>query len=170
MLAKMLTRTVKASFHRCDTRIENFSDFRMTAALLDQSQQRTILGAELRERVPKGIQLLRVDRARGLRDVFVLFAKGEKDAPQLLPAELVDAGIARQAEQPGLKLRRRLQTIDRSDHLDKHLLGQVFDIIAPAGHSIDEASHAVLVTDNELPLGGFVAPLSSAHQVGQCGR
>lgn len=170
MLAKMLTRTVKASFHRSDTRIENFGDLRMAAALLDQRQQRTILRPELREGVPEGIQLLRIHRARRLRDVFVLFAKREKDPPQLLPPELVDAGIARQTEEPGLKLRRRLQTIDRSDHLDKHLLGQVFDIIAPARHSIDEASHAVLVTDNELPLGGFVALLSSAHQVGQCGR
>ncbi len=76
MLAKMLTRTVKASFHRGDTRIENFSDFRMTAALLDQRQQRTILRPELRESMPEGIQLLRVHRARRLRDIFMLFAKG----------------------------------------------------------------------------------------------
>lgn len=170
MLAKMLTRTVKASFHRSDTRIENFSDLRMTAALLDQRQQRTILGPELGERVPKGIQLLRVHGAWRLGNIFVLLAKGKKDATQLLPTELVDAGVSRQAKQPGLKLRRRLQTIDGSDHLDKHLLGQVFDIIAPARHSIDEASHAVLVTDNELPLGCFVALLSSTHQVSQCGR
>lgn len=166
----MLTRAVKASFHRCDTRIENFGDFRMAAAFLDQRQQCAILRPELREGMAEGIQLLRIHRTRRLGDVFMLFPKGEKDAPQLLPAELVDAGIARQTEEPGLKLRRRLETVQSADHLDKYLLGQVFDIIAPARHGIDEASHPMLVTDNELPLGDFVAFLSPAHEVGQCGR
>lgn len=72
----MLTRTVKASFHRGDTRIENFGNFSVAAAFLHQGQQGTILWPQLSKGMPEGIQLLRVHRARRLRDIFMLFAKG----------------------------------------------------------------------------------------------
>lgn len=94
----MFARTVKASFHRGDARIENFGNFGMTPPFLDQRQQRPILRPELRQRVPQGIQLLGIDGARRFRDVFVLLAKREKDAPQLLPPQLVDAGIPGEPE------------------------------------------------------------------------
>lgn len=100
MLAKMFTGAVEASFHRGDAGIESFGDFGVAAAFLDQCEQRTILGPKLREGVPESIELLGIDRAGRLGNVFVLFTKREKDAPQFLTAELIDAGIARQPEEP----------------------------------------------------------------------
>ena len=58
MLAKMFPRTVEASFHRGDTGIESFGDFRVAPAFLDEREQRAVLRAELRERMPQRIQLL----------------------------------------------------------------------------------------------------------------
>jgi hypothetical protein len=84
-----------------------------------------------------------------------------------LPAQLVDARIPGQPKQPGLKLGRRLQTIQSPDHLDKNLLGQVLHVIASSSHGVHEASHPVLVADNEFMLGGFFPLLSPADQVSQ---
>jgi len=142
----------------------------MAAAFLHKGQQRPVLGPQLGERVAKGIEFLRIYRAGGFRDVFVLVAKRQENPPQLLPAELVDAGIARQAEKPRLELGRGLEAVQGPDHLDEHLLRQVFDVIASAGHGVNKSRDPVLVCDNELALGVFVALLSPPHEVGQRSR
>ena len=170
MLAKVFTRTVQASFHRGDTGGENLGDFGVTAALLDQREQRAILRAELRESVTQRVELLGIDGAGGLGNIFVLLAERQKNPPQLLPPQLVDAGVAGQPEKPRLKLRRRLQTIERADHFDKNLLREIFDVITSTGHGIHEARDPMLVSDNELPLGGFVPLLGPPHKVGERSR
>jgi hypothetical protein len=170
MLAKVFARAVEASFHCRDAGGKNFRDLRMTATLLDQCEERAILRAELRERVAQGVEFLGVDRAGRLGNVFVLFAEGEENPPQLLAAQLIDARVARETEKPRLELRGRLQTIQRANHLDEHLLRQVFDVIAASGHGVNEAGNAMLVTDDELALGGFIALLSPPNEVGQRSR
>ena len=170
MFAKVFTGTMKASLHCGDAGLKRLGDFRMAAAFLDQGQQRTVLGTELGQGMAKRIEFLRVHRAGRLRDVLVLFAERQENPAQLLAAELVDARVAREAEEPRLELRRSLQAFEGPHHLDEDLLGQILHIIAASGHGVDEASDPVLVTDNELPLGGFVALLSPANKVGQRGR
>jgi hypothetical protein len=170
MLAKMLTRTVKASFHRGNTGGKYLCYFGMTAAFLHKGQQRAVLGPKLGEGVAEGIELLGIHGAGGLRDVFVLVAKRQENPPQLLAAELVDAGIARQPEKPRFELGRGLEAIQGPDHLDEHLLRQVLDVIASAGHGVYKSRDPVLVCDNELALGAFVALLSPPHKVGQRSR
>ena len=67
----------------------------------------------VRQRVTQCIELLGIHRTRRLRNIFVLLAKRQKNPPQLLPPQLIDAGVAGEPEQPRLELRRRLQTIER---------------------------------------------------------
>jgi hypothetical protein len=167
MLAEMFARTVEASFHRGDTGGKNFGDFGVTAALLDQREQRAVLRAKLRERMTQRIEFLGIDRAGRLGNIFVLLAEGEKNAPQFLTPQLVDARVACQPEKPRFELRRRLQTIQGADHLDKNLLREVFDVITSARHSINKAGDAMLVGNNELPLSDLVALLGPPYKVSQ---
>ena len=167
MLAKMFTRAMEASFHRGYTGTESFGNLGMTATFLDECKQGAILRPELGQRVAQRIELLRIHRTGRLGDVFVLLAERQENPPQLLPPELIDARISCEAEQPRFELGGRLKTIDGSNHLDEHLLRQIFDVITSPGHSINEAGHTMLVADNELPLGGFVAFLGSPNEIGQ---
>jgi hypothetical protein len=167
MLAKVLTCAVEASFHRRDTSGKGFSDFGVTPALLDQGEQRTILWPQLGERVPKGIELFRINCSRRFGNVFVFLAKWEENAPQFLAPQLIDTRVAREPKQPGLELGWCFQTIYRADHLDKNLLSEVFDVITAAGHGVNESRDSVLVCDHELSLGTLVALLSSADQFHQ---
>jgi hypothetical protein len=170
MLAQMLARAVEASFHRDDTGLKGFGDFGVAAAFLHQGEECAVMRAELGEGVAEGVEFLEAHGAGRLGDVFVFVAKRQENAAEFLAAELVDAGVAREAEEPRLELRRCLQPVEGTDHLDEDLLGQILHVIAAAGHGENEAGHAVLVSDNELPLGGFVALLSPADKVGQRGR
>lgn len=170
MFAKMLAGPVEASFDRGNAGLEGLGNFGVAAAFLDEGEQRAVLGPELGQGVAEGVEFLGVDRTRRLGDVFVLLAEGQENPPEFLAAELVDAGIAREAEQPGLELRRRLEPVERPDHLDEDLLAEVLDVIAPAGHREDKARHAVLIGHDELPLGRLFAPLGAAYQVDKIGR
>lgn len=161
---------MKTSLHRSHGRIERVGDFGMAAAFLHESEERAVLRPELGQRVTQGIQFLRIDRPGRLGNVFMLLAKREEDAPKLLPPELIDAGVARETKKPRLELRGSLQAINRPDHLDEDLLGEIFDIIAPVSHGVNKASDPMLIGDNELALGVFVALLSPANEVGQRGR
>jgi hypothetical protein len=167
MLAKMFPRTVEASFHRGDTGFESLGNFGMTAPLLDQRQERTILRPQLGQSMAKRVEFLGIHRAGRFGNVFMLFPKRQKNPPQLLPAQLVNTRIPGQSKQPRLKLRRSLQTIQSPDHLDKDLLGQVLHVIASSRHGVHETSHPVLVADNEFMLGGFFPLLSPADEISQ---
>jgi hypothetical protein len=170
MFAKVFARAMEASFHRGDAGLEGLGNFGVAAAFLHEGEERAVLRPELGERVAEGVEFLGVDRAGRLGDVFVFVTKRQENAAEFLAAELIDAGVAREAEEPRLKLRRRLQTVEGADHLDEDLLRQIFDVIAASGHGVNEARDAMLVGDNELTLGVFVALLSPANKVGQCGR
>ena len=170
MLAKMFARAVEASFHRGDTRVERFGNFSVTAPFLDQRKQRAILRPQLGERVTQCIELLGIHRAGRLGNVLVLLAKGQKNPPQLLPPQLIDAGIPREPEQPRLELRGRLKAIDGTHHLDKHLLREILDVITSTGHGVNESGDTMLIADDKLSLGGFVAFLSPPNEIGQRSR
>ena len=170
MLAKMFTRTVEASFHRGNTRREDIGNLGMASAFLDQRKQRAVLGPQLGQGVAQGVELLGSDRAPRFGNVFVLFAEWQKNPPQFLPPQLIDARIPREPEQPGFKLGGCLQMLQGADHLDKDLLGEILHIIASPGHSVNETSHSMLVADNEIPLGALVAFLGPPHKVFQCVR
>jgi hypothetical protein len=168
VLAQLLPGTVEARLHGGNTRAKNFGNLRVTTPLLHEGKQSPVLRAELSEGVSQGVEFLRVYRSRGFRDVLVLVRKGQEDPPEALPPQLVDASVARQAEKPRFELGRRLQAVDRADHLDEDLLTEVLDDVAPVGHRKDKARHAVLVRQNELTLSGLVAPLGPTHQLDQC--
>lgn len=170
VFAKVFPGAVKTSFHGCDSRIEGNGDFRMAAALLHEGQQRTVLGAELGEGMAQGVEFLGVNGTGGFGNIFVLFTEGQKDAAKFLPAQLVNAGIAGEAKQPGFELRGSLEPGECPDHFDKDLLAQILHVIAPVGHGVNKAGDAMLIGDNELPLGVFVAFLGSPNKVGQRGR
>jgi hypothetical protein len=170
VFAKVFSGTVEASFHGGDGRIERFGNLRMAATFLHEREQSAVLWTQLFERVPQGIQLLGADSTGWLRDVFVFLPERQKYPAQLLAAQLVNAGIARQPKEPRLELGRCLQTVDRSYHLDENLLGQILHVIASIGHSVDEPRNAVLIGNNNVPLGVFVPFLSAANKVGQRGR
>ncbi len=170
MFAKVFPRPMEASFDGGDARVERLRDLGVAAAFLDEGEQGAVLRAKLGERVAERVEFLGVDRAGRLGDVLVFLAKREKNAAEFLAAELVDAGVAREAEEPRLELRRGLQTVERADHLDKDLLRQILHVIAASGHGVNEACDPVLVGNNELPLGPLVALLSPADKVGQRGR
>jgi hypothetical protein len=170
VFAKVLAGAVKASLHGSHRSIERFGNFGVTAPLLHERQQRPVLRAELGERVAESVELLRVDGAGRFGNVFVFLPKGQEDPPQFLAAELVDAGVAREAKEPRLELRRRLEPVDRPHHFDENLLGQVLDVIAPVGHGVNKTRDPVLVGHDKLVLGVFVALLSPPNKVGQRGR
>ena len=86
---------------------------------------------------------------------------------KLLAAQVVDAGIACEAEEPGLELLGRLETGEGPRHLDKDGLGEILDRVAPAGDGVGEAGDAVLVGHNEVAHRGFVAALRPAYSVAQ---
>ena len=100
----------------------------------------------------------------------MLFSERKENTPKLLAPKMIDAGVAREPEEPGLKLGRRLEPVNRPHHLDEDLLGQVLDGIAATGDGIDKPRHPVLVADDELALSGFVSPLSSANEITEGGR
>jgi len=170
MVAKVFARAVEASFHGSDAGFEGLGDLGVAPPLLDEREEGAVLRAELGEGVAERIELLGVHRTGRFGNVFVLLAEGQEDPAQFLAAELIDASVAREAEEPRFELRRRLQAVEGPDHLDENLLRQILHVIAASGHGVDEAGDPVLVGDNELPLGGFVALLSPADKVGQRGR
>ena len=118
--------------------------------------------AQVLERVPQGVELLGVDRAGRLGDVLVLRGERQEDPPQLLPAQLVDAGVAGETEQPRLELRRGLQAADRADHLDEDLLAEILHLVATVGDGEDEAGHPILIRDDEVMQSLLVAALRAA--------
>ncbi len=170
VLAKMLAGAVEASFHRGDAGFESFGDFGVAAALLDEGEQGPVLGPELGQGMAQRIEFLGVDRAGRFGNVFVLLAERQENAAEFLAPQLVDARVARETEKPRFELRRRLEPVERPDHLDEDLLAEVLDVIAAAGHGEDEPGHPVLVRHDELPLGRLVAPLGAADQFDKIGR
>ena len=167
MLAKVFARAVEASFHRGNTGIKSFGNFRMTTPFLDECKQRAVLRPQLSERMPQRIELFGIHCSRRLGNVLMLLPKRQENPPQLLPAQLIDAGVAREPEQPRLELRGRLQPIERADHLDENLLREILDVVTSSGHGVNKAGDPMLIADNELPLGDFVALLGPPHKVGQ---
>ncbi|MEO7411764.1 MAG: hypothetical protein ABIZ81_00280 [Opitutaceae bacterium] len=166
----MFARTVQASLHRSNTGGKSFGNFGVTSPFLDQCEQSPVLRAELGQGVAQGVEFLRIDGARRLRDVLVLLTEGQENSTQFLTAELVDAGVPGEPEEPRLELRGFMKAVDRTRHLDEHLLAKIFNVVTAGGHSIDEASDAMLVVDNELTERDFVAPLRPTNKVRQLVR
>lgn len=167
MFAEVFARAVEPSLHGSHTGRQNLGNLCMAPAFLNEREKRPILGTKLGQGVTQSVQFLRVDGPRRLRNIFVLFAERQKDTPQLLPAQLVNAGVTRQSEEPRLELCGRLQTIQSTDHLNKNLLGQVLNIVTAARHGVYKSGNSMLIGDNELPLSAFVAFLSPANEVHQ---
>src|SRR5687767_9778598 len=122
MLAKMLTCAVQASFHRGDAGIESFGNFGMAATFLHEGEESTILRPQLRQSMAERVEFLGIHRAGRLRNVLMLLSKREEYASEFLTAELIDTRVAREPKEPRFELGRRLQTVDRPDHLDENLL------------------------------------------------
>ena len=170
MPAKVFARAVEASFHRGDTGVESLGNLGMTAPFLHERKEGPILRPQLSQRVPQRIELFGIHRAGRFRNILMLLPERQEYAAQLLAPQLIDARVPREPKQPRLELRRSLQAIDGANHLDEDLLRQIFDIITSTGHGVDKTSDPVLVADNELALGVFVAPLSPPNKFGQRSR
>lgn len=125
MLAKLLAGTMEARLDGCNAGFERFRNFGMTAPLLHKGKKRAILRSELGNGIAKGIQFLRVNGAQRFRHILMLGRERKKYPAQLLPAQMVDAGVAGQAEKPGFKLRGGLKAVYGADHFDENLLGKI---------------------------------------------
>jgi hypothetical protein len=167
---KMFASTMQAGFYRCNARAKGLGDFGVAAAFLDEGEQDAILRPELGEGVAEGVELLGADGAGRLGDVLMLGREREKDPAEFLPAEVVDAGVAREAEEPGLELFRRLKPGEGADHFDENLLRDVLHGVAAPDDGVDESGHPVLVRDDEFALGVGFAALGAADKVDQLGR
>jgi len=86
VFAQVFASAMQAGFHSGDAGAECDGDFRVTAALLHQGKEGAVLGAELREGVAEGVELLGIDGTGRFRDVFMLGGEWGKDAAELLAA------------------------------------------------------------------------------------
>jgi hypothetical protein len=166
----MFTGAVQSSLHRGNRGSQGFGDFAVAAAFLDQGEQCAILGAELIQRMAKGVEFLGIHRAIRLRNILMLRGEGQKDTAKFLAAKMIDASIAGQAEKPGFKLGRSLQAVECANHFDENLLSYVFDGIAAAGDGVDKPGDPPLVADDKVALGRLVADLSPADEFNQGAR
>lgn len=170
VFSKMFAGAMKTGFYRSDAGTKGFGDFGVAASLLDKSQKDSVLRSKLTEGVTKGIELFGTHRTGRFGDVLMLRRKGEKDPAKFLPAKVIDAGVASEAEEPGFELLRRLEPDEGADHLDEDELREIFHRVAPANNRINESSHTVLIRDDEVALRVSCAALSAAYEVDQLGR
>ncbi len=161
---------MQSCFNRHHAGAGGFGHLQLAAPFLRQRKQCAIFWRQLLQRVLQCIEFLGTHRTRRLRDIFVLLAKRRENPAQLLPPQVIDAGVARQPKQPGLELRRLVQTPQRPNHFDENQLGKILDRIAPPGNRINKPRDASLVTDNERPLGGFFALLGPPNKFAECDR
>ena len=75
MFSKVFPRAVKASFHGCNAGVESFRNLGVASTFLHECQQGSILRPQLRQRVTQRIELLGVDRAGRLGNVFMLLTE-----------------------------------------------------------------------------------------------
>ena len=136
-------------------------------AFLRQREQGPVGRTQARQRVTQRVELLRVHRAGRFRNVRVLRREGRENPPQPLAPQVIDAGVAREPEEPGLELRRIVQSIQTPHHLDEDCLRQILDRIAPAHNRVDKTRHPPLIVQNQRALGRFLALLRPANQVRQ---
>lgn len=155
---------MQSRLHRHDTGAGRFGHFDLTAAFLSEREQGAIFGWELLQCMFQRVEFLGIDRSRRLGNILVLFAEGRKYPPQFLAPEMIDTGISRHPEQPRLELRRIVQSPNRSDHFDEHLLREVFHRIAPAGNRKNEARNSALIVHHQRMLRRFLPTLGSSHQ------
>jgi hypothetical protein len=170
VFSEVFSCPVQSRFYGGDTGTKRDGDFRMTPAFLHESEEGAVLRAKLVERVAEGVEFLGADGPGRFRDIFVLRAERCKNPTQFLAAEMVDAGVARQAEEPRLELRRGLKAVERPDHFDENELGDILDGVAPSHDGIDKPSHAVLISNDELPLSGRLTALRAADKFDRKGR
>lgn len=168
--AKVFPGAMQARLHGGNARSQGLGYFGVAAALLHEGHQGAILGTKLGERVAQGVQFLAIDGARLLGNVFMLGSKGKKNAAQLLPAQMIDAGVARKAEQPRFELGGGLKAMEGANHFDEYLLRYVLHGIAATGHGVDKSRDAPLVGDDKIALGDLFAVLGAPDQVDQRGR
>jgi len=155
---------MQSRLHRHDTGPGRFCHFDLTAAFLSKREQGAIFGRELLQGMLQSVEFLGIDRSRRLGNILMLLAERREDPPQFLPPEMIDAGIARHPEEPRLELRRILQSPDRANHLDEHLLREVFDRIAPARNRENETRDSPLIAHDQRMLRRFLSTLGSSHQ------
>jgi len=170
VFAQVLPGAVKAGLHRRDSGAEGDGDFSVAAAFLHEGEEGAVLRAELIEGMAEGIEFLGTDGTRRLGHVFVLGGERREDPAKFLPAEVIDAGVAREPEKPRLKLLRFLQACDSPDQFDKDELRDVLDRIAATDDGVDESGDAVLVGHDELALGVRIAALHAADKVDRGSR
>jgi hypothetical protein len=170
VFSKVFASPMKAGFYGGDAGAESDGNFGMTAAFLDEGKEGAVLRAELGKSMAEGVEFLRIDRASRLRDVFVLRGERREDPTQFLAAEMVNAGVTREAKEPRLELRGRLQTIERSNHFDENELSDILDRVTSSDDGIDKPSHAVLISHDELALGVGLTALRAADKFDRKGR
>lgn len=161
---------MQSRFYGGNTGTQGDGDFRMTAAFLHEGEKGAVLRAKLVERVAECVEFLGADGTGRFRDVFVLRGERREDPTQFLTAEVVDAGVAREAEEPRLELRRRLEAVERPDHFDENELGDILNGVTSSDDGIDKPSHTVLISHDELPLSGGLTALRAADEFDREGR
>jgi hypothetical protein len=138
---------MEAGFEGDDTYAERLGHFDLAAAFLDEGYECAILWFEFRECMVEGVEFLGVDASgfvRYVEDSFLGFYGCQEFLPAFA-ADVIYAGIAGQAEEPGFELRGLREAWKGADHFDKNNLGKIFHGVAAVGDGVDEAGHAVLI-------------------------
>src|SRR5271157_2476013 len=165
--SQLFAGAVEARLDGRHARPEGLGDLGMAAALLHEREERAVARPKLGERVSESVELLRVHGPRRLGHILVLGRERDEDPAQLLAPQVVDAGVAREPEKPGLELLGRLEPRNGAGHLDEHHLRQVLDGVAPARDGVCEARDTVLVRHDELAHRDLVSALRPAYPVAQ---
>ena len=150
MLAKLFAGAVEAGFEGDDADAGGVGHLLLAAAFLGEGDEGAVFGFEFGQGVAEGVELLGIDGRGGLGDfeMFFLF-EGGKEALPALAAEVVDAGVAGHAEEPGFELGGLVETGERAYHFYEDNLGEIFDGVATTGDGVDEAGDAILIGDDE---------------------
>ena len=161
---------MQSCLYRHHGRARCFCHFDLAAAFLSKGEQGAIFRGKLLQRMSQCIQLFRVHRPCRFGDILVLRRKRRENPTEFLPPQVIDAGVARQSEEPCFELRGIVQPTDRSKHLDEDQLRQVLDRVPAPDDRIHKPRNAALIAEDQRTLRNFVAPLSLADEIAQGGR
>jgi hypothetical protein len=170
-LAELFASAVKTSLESDYADASGVSHFLLASAFLRKGDECPVFGFEFGQCVTEGVELFAIDRGRGFGDfeVFLLFERGKQTLPTLT-TKVVDAGIARHAEEPGFKLGRLIETWEGAYHFNEDNLGKIFDSITSSRDGINKPRNAMLISDDEGALRVLAALLRLTDKVRQCRR
>jgi hypothetical protein len=101
-------------------------------------------------------QLAKADDFFGISGGFPLTDQLRVHAPALLVAQMIDADVRRDAEEPALEARFAAIFADAFEHAHQHILQQIFRVLPERHHAVDVAEERLAPGFDERPKRGPV--------------